>query len=89
MNHESHDSNAIHTIHGAIQGIKRYKNQYVSCNVIFETNHDTYRTIHTILTTMLYMQATPNYISTSTDTPNDISTITTTIWSHPNDTSSS
>jgi len=53
MNHESHDSKAIHTIHGAIQGIKQYINQYVLWKVIFKTNHDTYCTIHTILTTMI------------------------------------
>jgi len=49
MNRESHDSKAIQTIHGAIQDI----NRYVSYKVIFEMNHDTYRMIHTILTTML------------------------------------
>jgi len=51
MNRESHDSNAIHTIHGVIEGIKRYRNLYVSCKVIFETYRDMYLTIHTILTT--------------------------------------
>jgi len=53
MNRESHDSKAIQTSHGVIQDIKRYINRYVSCKVIFETNRDTYRTIHTILTTMV------------------------------------
>jgi len=32
---------------------KTYINRYVSCKVIFETNRDTYRTIRTILTTMI------------------------------------
>jgi len=55
MNRESHDSKAIQTIHGAIQDIKRYINRYVSYKVIFETNRDTYRTIHMILTTMIWL----------------------------------